>query len=87
MSYHAIFFTIDWNKRNQMRSDFWKVCLYAELVIKPQYLEWICQIDDFKDSLEYWKVADDFLWYVEAWISLLRDVREKQDWGLIWKIS
>jgi hypothetical protein len=184
MSCNAFFFMIDWNKRNRMGSDFWNVYLDEDGVLKPQHLECICQINDFKDGLEFWKIADEandiyefireqlpaestrrldffisntfsydsctfwkdfdeqdapegdwlaqidfssclspdeideilslwseegkaqmkrvyphidkprylmsaenFIWYVETWISMLKDVRKRQGWGLIWVIS
>jgi hypothetical protein len=184
MSCDAFFFTIDWNKRNQIHADFWEACLDENGELINQCSQWICQVADFRNVLGHWDVAneanmiyevirelleaehkntldfifsqlfsndtctfwkdfeeqeapqgdwlaeidfsaclspdeideilsqwseelkskmkevyplivkprflitaDDFLWYVEAWISLLRDVKEKKGLGLIWKIS
>lgn len=45
------------------------------------------EVYPYVDKPRYLITADDFLWYVEAWISVLRAVKEKKGWGLIWKIS
>lgn len=41
----------------------------------------------FRENPRYIFSIDDFLWYLEAWISVLREVQKMPGWGLIWVIS
>lgn len=49
--------------------------------------EEIKRVYPFRENPRFILSVDDFLWYLEAWISLLREVSERLGWGLIWVIS
>lgn len=59
MSWDAVFFVVDWNKRSLIKEDFWENCLDDQGNIRPEHETWIKDVTFSYEALEYWDMAED----------------------------